>query len=614
MPEDILTVPAETKYRLLLVTGNEYLALPEINPRDGGIRSLNVLHMGAAGLLAFTGAKGPLIVPFLNLNGRNIHLKFCWSYRHAWLPRFKSKIGEILVEGTIFAPPGHRGAVYLLQFTHHGAYAVSFAAGFDVAWGDVRHHIFKAKKVRGEHEISFDGWTNSLVLEARSGVPLAALALGLGNNGEWRLSKNELGCARGMQALRLQPGEKAALPLYMSVNLEGSGAGATVVDLRRRGFAALLTETEAWFQARKLKLVQHGAAANRNLFFNYFFALGRALDTDAWVPVTSRSPRYYVSAAFWSRDCLLWSFPGLLLVDGETARQVLLAVYGRHLERAGEHAHYINGVLLYPGFELDQLAAYVLALEAYLLSSGDASILREKVIKEGLAVLAAKLLAQRDRKTGLYGTFLDPSDDPVKYPFLIYDNVLAQRALAFLAGLQQSKMWKYPADLARHATALRRAVFRWGVVEGPFGPMFAWCVDGRGRHELYDNPPGSLQLLAYYGFCQSRDAVYRNTVRWIHSRHNPYYCDRGPVRGVASRHAANPWPLAAANDLLSLNLDRGRFFSRAQMDNGFCCETVEQQKGRAATGQAFASAAGFLAFALYSVYGVRHSRREGKKK
>ena len=35
------------------------------------------------------------------------------------------------------------------------------------------------------------------------------------------------------------------------------------------------------------------------------------------------------------------------------------------------------------------------------------------------------------------------------------------------------------------------------------------------------------------------------------------------------------------------------------MDNGFCCETVDPQTGRAATGAAFASAAGFLAHALW---------------
>jgi uncharacterized protein len=375
MPEDILTVPTETKkYRPLLLTGNEYLSLPEINPQSGGVSTLNVLHMGANGLLEFTGAAAPLITPVLTVGGRKMNMKLTCSYRHSWLPCFRGRVGAILLQGIIFAPPGHRGAVYLLEFTNTGEKAVSFEAGFELNWGGFQHHIFSAKNVGGEHGIFCDSWTKSLILEARSGVPLAALALGLDNDGEWFLQSGQrkFGRAEGLKKIILEPGEKAFLPLYMAVNIEGSGAGTTVVDLRRRGFAALLSETEIWLKSRKLRLAEFEALANRNLFFNYFFALGRSIDSDEMTPVTSRSPRYYVSAAFWSRDCLLWSFPGLMLADRDTARQVLLTVFRRHLEKAGEHAHYINGVLLYPGFELDQLASYVLAVSAYVSHTKDA--------------------------------------------------------------------------------------------------------------------------------------------------------------------------------------------------------------------------------------------------
>jgi uncharacterized protein len=53
--------------------------------------------------------------------------------------------------------------------------------------------------------------------------------------------------------------------------------------------------------------------------------------------------------------------------------------------------------------------------------------------------------------------------------------------------------------------------------------MFAWAVDGKGKFSLYDNPPGSLQLLAHYRFCSSDDTVYKNTVRWIRSPNNRYF-------------------------------------------------------------------------------------------
>jgi len=154
-------------------------------------------------------------------------------------------------------------------------------------------------------------------------------------------------------------------------------------------------------------------------------------------------------------------------------------------------------------------------------------------------------------------------------------------------------------SLGELAAQLKEAICKHGVVKGPFGRMFAWAVNGQGEYQLYDNPPGSLQLLAYYGFCAKNDEEYTNTVKWIRSRHNPYFHTQGPLVEAGSLHAGNPWPLSAANDLLALNKGAFDFLSRARMDNGFACETVHPIKGHASTGLAFASAAGFLAHAIW---------------
>ena len=605
MPQDILTVPQETQsYKTVLSHGNETISFPQINPKDGGIQNITLLHMGAVGLLEFAGREDvSLITPYLKFDGRPLSLQLAWSYRQHWLPAFTARKNKMTVRGLIFAPPGHRGAVYLLRIKNTGRVPVLVEAGFALEFTSLKHHVFRARAMNQQIRCEFDRWTKSLILEAGSGVPLAALAFGLDTDEPWWLRPVTEGSVRAdaAKAETVGPGEEFVLPLYISANIEGSGAGTTIVDLRRHGWAALLAETETWLAKRALTLTEFEGLANRNLFFTYFFSLGRTIDTDDWVPVTSRSPRYYVSAAFWSRDTLLWSFPGLLLVEPSTARLVLLTVFRRHLERAGEHAHYINGVLLYPGFELDQLSSYVLALRLYLETIHDSNILEDEAIRRGLPVIVEKLMACRDRESGLYSTFLDPSDDPVAYPFLIYANALAQQALLFLGELQQDS-WGFPADLALLAEELHKKIYHHGVTKGPFGQMFAWAVDGKGQYQLYDNPPGSLQLLPHYGFCPHSDPVWQNTVRWIHSRHNPYYREHGYISGATSRHAGNPWPLAAANDLLGKNLENGEFFRRAVMDSGFCCETVHSGSGRASTGHAFASAAGFIAYALWSNY------------
>lgn len=599
----------------LYLTGNEYFSLPDIGAA-GEIRSLNVLHMGARGLLEFRGTEeSPLLAPFARVKGEEFLLpgKATWSYRHDWLPHFELRVeGRCLIEGRIFAPPGRRGGCYRLRLANLSTAPLAVEMGWRGCWGQFNHLIFKRRTVKREQSVAYDRWTGSLILEARSGLPLAALALALaaehegGAETQWEFAAppGEPASYQGWTSMKVAPGSSAALTLFIAVNLESDGAGTTAMDLKRHGAAALAAETERWLEERRIALPDPAAAAllNRNLFFNYFYALGRALDDDSLVPVTSRSPRYYVSAAYWSRDALLWSFPGLLLADRGTARELLLTVFRRHLDRAGEHAHYIDGTLLYPGFELDQLSAHFLALKRYEAVTGDLSLLEEETIYRGLKLLAQKALAQFDPEVGLYRTFLDPSDDPVLYPFLIYDNALLQCAFSYLASLQEEGRWDDPADFAGLAAALQQEIYRQGTVKGPRGIMFAWAVDGKGRFQLYDNPPGSLQLLAFYGFCSPRDQVFRNTVAWIRSASNPYFHGDSPFAETGSKHAPNPWPMGACNDILALNEGGVDFLLRAPMDNGFCCETVDPQTGRASTGAAFASAAGFLAHALWWAY------------
>ncbi|MGE5577298.1 MAG: glycoside hydrolase family 125 protein, partial [Syntrophothermus sp.] len=463
----------------------------------------------------------------------------------------------------------------------------------------------------------------------------------------------------------LAPGDRVALAFYVAANIEGDGAGTNLFDMRRHGWEKLLAGTRKWLASHAIVPLVHaspdsavsagagptahvqavpeahaqaglaahaqaGSAAqaapaaqvdpagyarlaNLNLFFSYFYAHGRTIDTEEMVLVTSRSPLYYVSAAFWPRDSFLWSFPAVLLTDRALAREMLIIGFGRHLRNAGIHSHYIDGVLLYPGFELDQLAAYLVALGEYLEATGDFELLNEPAMGKGVAILEKDLWEHRHPSEYLFDTFLDPSDDPVRYPYLTYDNVLVWKALRVLS-VVYGRMGLLQKSIAAEEAARRvkEAVYRYCVVEGPFGKMFAWSVDLAGGFELYDDPPGSLMLLPHYGFCDGADTIYLNTARWIHSGENPYY--RADVRfpAVACAHAPHPWPMALCSDLLALRAEGSGPLSRvihdplslllnAEMDNGIACETIDAQSGKVKTGAAFATAAGFLAYALARV-------------
>jgi len=601
--EKLLTVPEEiTIDEHCYLTGNEYLSLPQIN-NSGGIASVNVLHLGQRGLLEFLGHEdNPLLSPLLWINERPVNLEgiLNWHFQLDWLPTFTMETENgLFLEGEIVAPAGFKGFYYSLNLKNSSSEKVTVRLGWQGCWDTFNFIIFNRRELDGKRLMRYDYWTDSFVLEASAGPPLAALALASEPKADWQKDEEKNSYSL-IHELRLEPGAAFETVLYAAVNLESDGACTTTVDLRRRGSAALKKAACSWLENRRSSLDNPNlnSLLNRNLFFNYFYALARSLDSEELVPVTSRSPRYYVSAAFWSRDALLWSFPAILMADQDTARELLLAVFQRHLRNAGDHAHYINGTLLYPGFELDQLAAYFIALERYILLSGEERITEETLIRKGLNLLVEKALDKFDPESGLYATFLDPSDDPVSFPFLTYNNALLHHSFSFLAGLQEEEWWQHKSDFAILARELQQAIYEHCTVKGPFGMMFAWAVDGKGRFSLYDNPPGSLQLLAHYGFCAVTDTIFNNTVRWIRSSNNKHYHEGSSFEESGSLHAGNPWPLSACNDLLACNVGAVEFFRRAEMDNGFFCETVNPETGRVSTGAAFASAAGFLAYAL----------------
>ena len=149
--------------------------------------------------------------------------------------------------------------------------------------------------------------------------------------------------------------------------------------------------------------------------------------------VTSRSPRYYVSAAYWDRDSLLWSFPAVLDADPALARRMLEYVFGRQRRNFGVHSRLIDGTVLEPGFELDELMAPVLALSAIRTPPATGDFWRAMRKRRSLCAGKAGPAAPPGHRA-LFD-LLQPTDDERVYPYLTYDNVLVWRALRALAPL-----------------------------------------------------------------------------------------------------------------------------------------------------------------------------------
>lgn len=337
-----------------------------------------------------------------------------------------------------------------------------------------------------------------------------------------------------------------------------------------------------------------------NAFFCYYYATGRTIDTEEAVMVTSRSTRYYVSAAFWDRDALLWAFPCILEMDPPYAGELLHYVFTRQKRNMGMHSRYIDGTLLEPGFELDELCAPLYALAKYCETTGDYNILEEKVYAEGIAFILNRLDGYKHPQKELYETFLLPSDDEAEYPYVTYDNVLLCVTIEKLAGVMES-VGKYEMALGLHKRALhiREEVQKNCVVMYQNNRVYVWSVDLKGNFRIYDEPPGSLQLLVYYGFTEKEDSVYQNTMKLIRGERYPYSFQGHLIDEIGCAHAAHPWILSLANSLLCGNrLHALELLGKMQMDNGIACESVHEDTGWCQTGEAFAICAGFLAYAI----------------
>jgi hypothetical protein len=161
------------------------------------------------------------------------------------------------------------------------------------------------------------------------------------------------------------------------------------------------------------------------------------------------------------------------------------------------------------------------------------------------------------RYTGMIWGAFRPSDDPVRYPYNIPQQVLAADALDDVADLENGGY--RDRDAARRATTMaaqvRAGIARFGVVHDViYGTLFAYEVDGYGNYELMDdaNTP-SLLSLPYFRAGYAGAELYLRTRAWVLSTANPYYYSGKYASGIGSPHTPTGWvwPMALAMQALT---------------------------------------------------------------
>jgi hypothetical protein len=581
-------------------TGNLWIHAPQCGLDDAGVYRLGGARLDHSALLDFAGPEGgPLLLPQVEIGGKPFKLpRPILEMSSGWIPRFRWQAGPMRLTMTVLAPVGERGMGVRLSARGDGDKLQGARIGFRGAWGAFTAGRLSQTELEVRRRVEVSRWTKTLVWEALAGDSLAALGWARDPDGPMRISDS--GGEHAFEVWQEFDGQpQLDLTLWIALARDFDGARTGTIHLRRRGWVELFDATAKWLSDRAPTVRDQPEPVQRrvqqNAFFGYFGTQADSLDGERIVLVTSRSPQYYVSGAYWSRDALLWAFPNTLRIDPVRAGETLAVALERYARFPGDHAQYLDGGVLYPGFELDEWAAYLVALERYC-NAGHLDLARDPATRQTLL----RLLARLDRELGgcgLYASFLNPSDDPVDRPYLVYSNTLTWRGLAGMAIQYRGVDDALAGELESRAHALRSALATHAIVTGPAGPQYAWAVDGEGGFELHDEPSGSLTLLAYYGVQEWREPAIRNTLKWAHSESNKYRI-KGKFPGQGSPHFPYPSCFGLANDLLGPKPDEAwSVLGGAPLDQGFACESFDAKTGVVKTGAGFASAAAFLAWA-----------------
>ncbi len=575
------------------LTGNHWLSLPCINPADGAVHAIGVLHRGARAAIEFAGSEGfalgtgtPLLGPVLRVNGVVQALAaegIAWERAVGWLPTFTCSVGSLLVRGTVFAPYGRdadmAGAVYTLGVENRGTADVQVEIALEGTLGHRQQRVRSARPFDDDHRVSI-GEDEVVLLEGTAIPGLAALAIGA--DGPARLETPERASREPRpfavrRDLTVAPGASAQCAFYLAVGPERDGAQATVSVMRRRGWRALLTATREALASMEQTTGSEGIdrLVNRNLLFAYFYGVGRALDDAHFYVMRSRAPWHTAGVTVRDFEALLWTLPAVQLADGGLARELLVRVCELHGYAPGQGVHYFDGTLFQPGFAIEGPAAYAIAVDRYIRDSNDDQLVEEPIVADTLYLASDDIAARRDSRLPLYSTEVLPSGGPAPHPFTLHGNA----AVALALDVFRRTLDEEAATAVQDPAAVRAALLRHFAVDRGGKARLATAIDLAGGSSLDDDPVGSLMWLPLFEALDRDDSLYRRSVRAV----------TGEPSALAPQLARLLGP--DASDVLA-------WLRRAPLDNGIACELVDAD-GRAVANGGDAALAGLLAYTVW---------------
>ncbi|MGH7505773.1 MAG: glycoside hydrolase family 125 protein, partial [Longimicrobiales bacterium] len=604
-----------------------YLTFSHIARATGAVHAVNILHRGLLGLVEWNAQREPsaggdaFLTPFVRVDGEDVPFPSPrWDRLDRWIPTFRTERPELILTGTICAPGGYdplvRGGVLLLEIHGRGT-EHAIEVGVEGCWRWTRRCAASSRPLAGSRVLARGTAEQGLALEVDERVALALVG-GPETRYTWAHEDDPFTAAepatertaaagealrfRATRTVKLRPGRRVAVPFYLGVALERDGALATGAYLAGRGHTELLrlARLDLARIVRSGRETQLLARLNRNLVFCHYCAVARAVDDDRLYPVASRMTQHGPTAVFDERTALLWTLPALTVADALLAREVLVRAFELYSDRPGQRTRYIDGGILAPGFALDQLCAYGIALERYVEQSGDEALLDEPLIQDVLREIDEHLWSRLHPQVFLCATELLPSGDPADQPYAAYPNALLWRLCRAIPRIWHAAQGEAPARLASADDEIQAAFWQRCTADVDGLQVIACSSDLEGHVTVYDDPSGSLRLLPHLGFCPEDDPIWSNTMDLFHSDDYPLWLGDRPHPGLAARSAPDRASFAAlCADLLTSRRDRALEVLRGLVLEGdVACIAWDPDTGRGSTGPYDAALAGFLAWTL----------------
>ena len=580
------------------ITGNHWVSLPCIHPADASIHLIGAMHAGLRGAIEFSGgenftegASPALLRLVITLDG-NVHAlsdqAIAWERESGWIPTFTFRVDDAQFSGVICAPHGRNadlsGAVIELTVENRSDKATRIAIGLEGEFGHRQLRVQSARRFDDGNRVS-RGATSCVLLEGSGAESVLAVAVGADAGAEITGARGDTHRWLINQENEVAAGESSTASFYISVGQERDGAEAVLNVMRRRGARALIEGTREALRAMEPATgsVSADRLVARHMFFAYFAAVGRAIDDAHLYVVRSRIPWNGTGLTVRDWEALTWVLPAVQLADQPLARELLLRICDLHGYAPGAGVHYLDGSLFEPGFSLEGAAAFPIAVDEYIVQSGDDKVVEEPLLADSLYNAWEDIESRKHPTVPLYATEVNPDGTLPAFPFTAHGNAVAALALDILSHTLDEKT----AERVQDAAAVRAAVVRQFSADDANGKsVLVDSIDLNGSSTAVDAPSPNMYWLPYYDLMARDDSLYRRTVKQLEQQ-SPHELFTRCARVLGPNGAAAL-----------------EWLRRAPLDGGVAAELVDDE-GRAEGNGGDAALSGLIAYtAWYAVHAM----------